>query len=134
MIVIIDTSVWIDFFAGQDTTEAGLLKRYLLDNVTEVALTDLILCEILQGIKNATQEKQIRHKLLALPIFNTGGAELAIKATANYRSLRKKGVTVRGTIDCLLATYAIENDCFFLHRDKDYDAFEKYLGLKVCKL
>jgi hypothetical protein len=134
MIIIVDTSVWIDFFADRDSPETNSLKGYLQDDVTEVAITDLILCEILQGIKSPSQEKEIREKLLVLPVFSTGGVELAIAAAANYRKLRKKGITVRSTIDCLLATYAIENKYCFLHNDRDFGPFEKHLGLKVVKL
>lgn len=133
MIIIVDTSVWIDFFAGLDSPETNLLKEYLQDDVTEVALTDLILCEILQGIKKPSHVKEMKLKLLALPVFSMGGTNLAINAAANYRKLRKKGITVRSTIDCLLATYAIENKYYFLHKDRDFDNFEKHLDLKVIK-
>jgi hypothetical protein len=133
MIILVDTSVWIDFFTGKDNPEVLLLGAFLQDEVTTIALTDLILCEILQGIKKPSQEARVRQKLLALPVFTTGGTELAIKAAANYRRLRNQGITVRSTIDCWLATFAIENDYYFMHKDKDFEPFEEYLGLKVVK-
>lgn len=132
MIIIVDTSVWIDFFTGRQNHQTTLLKQYLQDDFTEVALTDLILCEILQGIKTASQEREVRRKLLSLPVFYTGGTKLAIKAASNYRKLRASGFTVRGTIDCLLATYALVNNYHFLHNDKDFIPFEKCLGLRIA--
>lgn len=134
MIILVDTSVWIDFFAGKDNSKTLLLRKFLQDEITTVALTDLILCEILQGIKSPSQEARTRQRLLALPVLPTGGAELAIKAAANYRRLRNQGITIRNTIDCWLATFAIENDYYFMHKDKDFEPFEKYLGLKVVKV
>lgn len=134
MMIIVDTSIWIDFFAGKDNPEVFLLREFLQDEITTIALTDLILCEILQGIKQPSQEARIRQRLLALPVFPTGGTELAIKAAANYRRLRNKGITIRSTIDCWLATYALENDYYFMHKDKDFEPFEKYLGLKVVRV
>ncbi len=133
MTIIVDTSVWIDFFASRNTAETTLLEGYLKDDFTDVALADLILCEILQGIKNSSQEAEIRHNLLLLPIFSTGGTRLAIAASSNYRKLRAKGFTVRSTIDCLLATFAMENNYHFLHNDRDFVPFEEHLGLKVIK-
>ncbi len=134
MIILVDTSVWIDFFAGKDNSETFLLREFLQDEITTIALADLILCEILQGIKSPSQEARTRQRLLALPVLPAAGAELAIKAAANYRRLRSQGITIRNTIDCWLATFAIENDYYFMHKDKDFEPFEKYLGLKVIRV
>jgi predicted nucleic acid-binding protein len=96
-----------------------------------VALTDLILCEVLQGIRRDVLFTSVRHDLLKFVIFETGGSDLALASAANYRELRKRGITVRSTIDCLIATFCIREGHSLLHRDRDYDAFERHLGLSV---
>lgn len=126
---IVDTTVWIDYFAGivneHTTWLDGQLTRQRL------GLTDLILCEILQGIRNDADFLQIRAELLKLHLFTTGGSDVAVAAAQNYRTLRKRGLTVRKTIDCLIATFCIEERHSLLHRDHDFDAFEKHLQLSV---
>jgi hypothetical protein len=96
-----------------------------------VGLIDLILCEVLQGVREEFTFAQVRRELLNFPVFNAGGSHVAIAAARNYRFLRQKGNTVRKTIDCLIATYCIESGGALLHRDRDFDPFEKYLGLRV---
>jgi predicted nucleic acid-binding protein len=91
----------------------------------------MILCEVLQGIREAREFQQIRDQLLTFDVFQTGGAENAIAAAANYRTLRQRGYTVRKTIDCWIATFCLLTGNQLLHRDRDFDAFEKVLGLQV---
>jgi predicted nucleic acid-binding protein len=94
-------------------------------------LTDLILCEVLQGVRDPRTLAQVRDDLLQFHVFHAGGTELAIAAAENYQMLRARGHTVRKTIDCLIATFCLEADHELLHRDRDFDVFEKELGLRV---
>jgi hypothetical protein len=126
---IIDTTVWIDYFAGTINPHTEWLDREL--GRRPFALTDLILCEILQGIRTDSAFTQVRRNLSGFAVFDTGGESLAVAAAKNYRFLRSQGQTVRKTIDCLIATFCITEGRSLLHRDRDFDAFEKYLGLRV---
>jgi hypothetical protein len=128
--VIVDTTVWIDYLRGRDNPETMWLERELQEQ--PLGLTDLILCEVLQGTRDSAFS-EVRADLLKFQIFPTGGTVLAIAASQNYRTLRKNGYTVRTTIDCLIATFCIQNNHALLHRDRDFDAFEKVLGLRVVR-
>jgi len=128
-VIIVDTTVWIDYIAGRETPHAAWLDAAI--PVTRLGLTDLILCEILQGVHGEAQARRLAREMARFEIFVTGGAELAVAAAANYRALRSRGVTVRKTIDCLIATFCILDGHSLLHGDRDYDPFEKLLGLQV---
>lgn len=127
--VVIDSSVWIDYFADRSTPATEWLAQNVGSN--EISLTDLTLREVLQGFRDDLVFQRIVNRLSLLPIFNTGGMALAITAAENYRILRAQGITVRKTIDCLIATFCIRHGHVLLHRDKDFDPFEKHLGLRV---
>ena len=127
--VIIDSSVWIDYLADRTTPETDWLARNVKSD--EISLTDLTLCEVLQGFRDDLVFQRILSRLVLLPVFSTGGAALAIATAENYRILRAKGITVRKTIDCLIATFCIRYGHILLHRDRDFDPFEKHLGLRV---
>ncbi len=127
--VIVDTTAWIDYLRGTESAEALWLHRELTRQ--RLGLTDLILCEVLQGIRDQADFVKVREHLLKFHIFQNGGRELAITAAQNYRSLRGQGHTIRRTIDCLIATFCLEAGHTLLHRDRDFDVFEKALGLKV---
>ena len=126
--VIVDSTVWIDYLRGSDNPETRWLDRELQQQ--PLGLTDLILCEVLQGTSDSAFA-QVRADLLKFQVFPTGGNDLAIAAAQNYRTLRRSGYTVRATIDCLIATFCLENHHHLLHRDRDFDAFEKRLGLRI---
>lgn len=127
--VIVDTTVWVEYLRGADNPESRWLD-YALQR-QRLGLTDLSLCEILQGIRNDSSFAKVRDDLLKFHIFQTGGADLAIAAAMNYRVLRQRGHTVRKTIDCLIATFCLEAGHELLHRDHDFDPFEKVLGLRM---
>jgi predicted nucleic acid-binding protein len=127
--VIIDTTVWIDYLRGSDNAETNWLEENL--TLQRFGLTDLILCEVLQGIQDERDFAQAHADLLKFKIFKTGGMELAVSAARNYRELRHRGYTVRKTIDCLIATFCLQARHELLHRDHDFDCFEKVLGLRV---
>ena len=129
--VIVDSSVWIDLLAGRSNEQTEWLARELVQQ--RMGLTDLILCEVLQGIRGEKAFAQVREQLLEFEVFDSGGAELAVAAARNYRLLREQGLTVRTTIDCLIATFCLENGHSLLHRDRDFDVFERRLGLRVVR-
>nr|VFJ43813.1 MAG: hypothetical protein BECKFW1821A_GA0114235_100529 [Candidatus Kentron sp. FW]VFJ55528.1 MAG: hypothetical protein BECKFW1821B_GA0114236_102326 [Candidatus Kentron sp. FW] len=126
--VLVDTSVWIDFFNGKETSRTERLEYYLSHAI--VIVGDLILAELLQGFRNDKDyriAKSLLEKLELVPLCNI---ELAIKSAQNYRALRKEGVTIRKTIDSIIATYCIENDIPLLYSDRDFDPFVENLKLK----
>lgn len=127
--VIVDTTVWVDYLRGMENPEVSWLVRQLQQQ--SLGLTDLILCEVLQGIHNPRTLAQVRDDLLQFHVFHAGGPELAIIAAQNYQILQARGHTVRKTIDGLIATFCIEAGHALLHRDRDFDVFEKALGMKV---
>ena len=127
--VIIDTSVWVDYLRDVRTPECEWLDVEM--GRQRLGLTDLILCEVLQGVRLERQFASIRAQLLRFEVFSTGGRDLAIQAAQNFRRLRTQGHTVRRTIDCLIATFCLVNDHTLLHTDRDYDPFEQSLGLRV---
>lgn len=129
--VIVDTTVWIDYLRGASNAETNWLDVRLTHQ--RMGLTDLILCEVLQGIQDPAEFAQAQSDLLRFQIFHTGGSELAIAAAQNYRELRQLGYTVRKTIDCLIATFCLQGRHELLHRDRDFDCFAKALGLRVVK-
>lgn len=126
--VIVDTTVWIDYLRGSGNPETRWLERELQQQ--PLGLTDLILCEVLQGTPDSAFQR-VRADLLKFHVFPNGDTDLAIAAAENYRRLRKSGYTVRATIDSLIATFCLREDHRLLHRDRDFDAFEVALGLQV---
>ena len=127
--VIVDTTIWVDYFQGADNPETDWLNREL--GRQRFGLTDIILCEVLQGVRDDVVAKEVERRLLTLEVFETGGVALACEAAQNYRALRTRGHTVRKTIDCLIATFCLRAQHALLHRDRDFDAFEKFLQLSV---
>jgi predicted nucleic acid-binding protein len=126
--VIVDTSVWIDYFRGGNRAETLWFDRELQQQ--PLGLTELILCEVLQGTRDAAFSR-VRSDLLKFHIFQSCSVPLAIASAQNYRVLRKKGFTVRKTIDCVIATFCLQRGHALLHLDRDFDPFEKVLGLQV---
>lgn len=127
--IVVDTTVWIDYFRGTRTPHADWLETNLTSE--RLGLTDLILCEVLQGVPTDSQFDAVQEELLRFEVFETGTVELAVEAALNYRRLRVAGRTIRKTIDCLIATYCLIEGHALLHNDRDYDPFEDVLGLNV---
>lgn len=129
--IVADSSVWIDFLNGVDGPQVEMLDR-LLDRET-VATGDLILTEVLQGIRDDREFLRVSSLMAALPRHEMAGLDIALKSARNYRRLRAEGITVRKTMDLLIGTFCIENGLTLLHRDRDFDAMERGLGLKVLR-
>jgi predicted nucleic acid-binding protein len=131
-LTIVDTTVWIDYFGGKANPHTEWLDREL--GQQPLGLTDLILCEILQGIWRDSEFARVQKELSRFDLLITGGEELAVASAKNYRYLRSRGCTVRKTIDCLIATFCITEGHYLLHRDRDFEPFEKFLGLpRLCR-
>jgi predicted nucleic acid-binding protein len=128
---IVDSSVWIAYFGGRLTPQTDLLHGAL--GWQDIALGDIILCEVLQGYRRQQDFDTARQALLQFPVYSLGGTEMALKSAKNYRALRQQGITVRKTIDCLIATFVIERGFTLLHSDRDFDPFEMHLGLRVAR-
>jgi predicted nucleic acid-binding protein len=128
-VVIVDTTVWIDYFHGVENPETEWLNTEL--DRQRLGLTDIILCEVLQGVRDDVVAREVERRLLNLEVFDTGGVAVAREAARNYRALRSRGHTVRKTIDCLIATFCLRGQHSLLHRDRDFDPFEKFLELSI---
>ena len=126
--IVVDTSVWIDYFNGRDTPEVKVLDDAL--GIEAVAIGDLIALEILQGFKQDKDYKIAKGLIGTLTIYDMLGGTAALKCAENYRVLRKKGITIRKTADVIIASFCIENDFTLLFADKDFQPFVKHLGLK----
>ena len=129
--LMVDTSVWLDFFADRDTPEVQILDRAI--DREPIGLGDLTLCEVLQGIRSDRQFRRVRDELGGLGVVPVVDTDIALKAAENYRSLRRRGITIRKTIDTLIATFCIEKGHVLLHNDRDFDPFEEHLGLRVAR-
>jgi predicted nucleic acid-binding protein len=128
-VVIVDRSVWVDFLNEVNTAEVRWLDQQLAKQ--RLGLLDVIVCEVLQGLSTEGEAAEVLRELRQFEIFEVGGLELATAAARNYRSLRRRGKTVRKTLDCLIATFCLTNGHALLHGDTDFDPFEQHLGLKV---
>jgi predicted nucleic acid-binding protein len=129
-LILVDSSVWIDYFKGTITAQTEMLDRLLGEQL--LAIGDLVLTEVLQGFDNERDFNDARRMLSSLMVVELGGQEIAIQAAKNYRVLRRLGVTVRKTIDTVIATRCIESGYDLLHNDRDFDPFVKHLGLRVA--
>ena len=129
--ILVDSSVWIDYFKGAINAQTEKLDKML--GHQPLAIGDLILTEVLQGFTNERDFNKARKMLTSLTVVRLGGQKIAIQAAKNFRELRVLGVTVRKTIDTVIATWCIENGYDLLHNDRDFDPFAKHLGLRVVR-
>jgi len=128
-VVIVDTTVWVDYLNGISTPEVEWFDRE--SERQRLGLLDLTVCEVLQGVSTDAAAARVLRTLRRFEVFDTGGITLAEAAARNYRSLCARGRTVRKTIDCLIATFCLEHSHTLLHRDRDFDPIEDVLGLQV---
>ena len=129
--IVVDSSVWVDFFNGIENEQTDLLDDLL--SRERLLIGDIILTEVLQGFRRDAEFQRARELLEALEFQAMLGKEMALRCAENYRKLRKAGVTVRKTIDVMIATFCIEGSHELLHADRDFNAMEKHLGLKVVR-
>jgi predicted nucleic acid-binding protein len=128
-VILVDSSVWIDFFRNVPTAQAEWLDRNL--GIEGLLVGDLILAEVLRGFKDDRGFNEARRMLGQLEQVSLCGEDLAVEAARNFRKLRAKGVTVRGTIDVIIATRCLLDGVRLLHSDRDFDAFTAHLGLRT---
>ena len=128
LILVADSSAWISAYRSA----MSVTKDQMLDGFQNhvLLIPDLVLVEILRGIGVEKKAKEIATEFENFQTVQVGGKLMAIQAASNYRALRSKGLTIRGTVDLMIATWCIENDVPLLHDDRDYNGFEKHLGLK----
>ena len=126
--ILVDSSVWIDYFTGKDTVEAGKLDGLLGNEL--VAIGDLMLVEVLQGFRTDRDYRKAKHLLLSLTVLNLLDTDIALRSADNFRRLRARGITVRKTIDAIIATYCIEQRLPLLSADRDFKPFHEHLNLK----
>ncbi|XCN72405.1 MAG: PIN domain nuclease [Candidatus Electrothrix aestuarii] len=127
--ILVDSSVWINYFNGQTTWQTEMLDQ-LLQQVP-VYTGDLILTEVLQGFRKDSDYAKAKEVLSILPCKELGGYPVAVAAAENYRALRKKGVTVRKTLDMIIGTFCIVNTLSLLHDDRDFEPMVTHLGLRA---
>jgi predicted nucleic acid-binding protein len=125
--IIVDTSVWIDYFNASATPQTILLNTVLGDRM--IGIADLILTEVLQGVKSDQQFTEVQNALASVPVFSILGPERAIRCARNYRTLRRRGITVPKTADVIIATFCIEEGHSLLFSDRDFEPFVDHLGL-----
>jgi len=128
-VILVDSSVWIDFFRNRPSVQAEWLDRNL--GIESLVVGDLILAEVLRGFKDDRGFNETRRMLARLSQVTLGGEDIAVESARNFRKLRARGVTVRGTVDVIIATRCLSEGFRLLHSDRDFDAFEEHLGLQV---
>lgn len=127
--ILVDTTVWIDFFANRDTKQVEILSR-LIEQNEELCISGIVLTEILQGIKHQKEYKQVESLLNSL-VFLEMTKDMFHLSARIYRFLRARGITVRKTLDCMIASTAIKHKAALLHNDKDFNSIQKYFSLRV---
>jgi len=128
-VILVDTSIWIDYFNGIENKQAKSLDWILSEQ--SVLVGDIILTEILQGFDSDKEFRLAKQALDPLDCVHLGGKSLAIKAASNFRFLRSKGVTIRKTVDMLIGSWCIEHEVELLHNDKDFDQIATQLPLQI---
>jgi predicted nucleic acid-binding protein len=131
--ILVDTSVWIDFLRGEYSPERTKLHQ-LLENGEDLSITGIILTEILQGIRETAALQETRQYLIEFPVVEPRGTDTYIRAAEIYQVCRKRGKTIRSTIDCLIASICLENNFQILHKDADYSSIRDCTGLQVIKV
>lgn len=131
--LVVDSSVWIDFFNGAPSPARATLRRLLAEGETRIVVPDLVLYEVLRGFRDERDYLQAQRLMLSLDVEPVGGQALAQRAAQHCRSLRTMGITVRKSIDVLLAAFCIEQGYALLHAERDFDAFEASRGLRAWR-
>ena len=129
--IFVDSSVWIDYFNGRSSHQVELLHELL--GREPLVIGDIVLAEVLQGIRHDRDYRTARDLLTSLRVLNVLNTGIAMQSAKNFRQLRKSGITIRKTVDSIIATFCITNRLFLLHSDRDFEPFEKNLGLMVVR-
>ncbi len=129
--ILVDTSVWIDYFNGVANAQTDRLDALL--GQENILMGDIIMAEVLQGFTSDTEFKRAQNLLALLPFRGMLGREVALQTARNYRALRKQGVTVRKTVDVMIGTFCILNNIPLLHKNRDFDPMGKWLGLVAVR-
>lgn len=127
--LVVDSTIWIDYFNGVESPQTDYLHQ--IADKAPILVGDIILAEVLQGFREDADFEKARRAFGKYTQVQMVDPALALQSARNYRALRRKGITVRKTIDSFIATYCIENEHDLLHNDSDFDGYEKHLGLKV---
>jgi predicted nucleic acid-binding protein len=127
--ILVDSSVWIDYFNGRETIQTSKLDELL--GVEFLGIGELILTEVLQGFRADTDYRTAKRMLTSLTVFSMLGIEIAIKSADNFRALKNQGITIRKTVDVIIATFCIESGHSLLFSDKDFIPFVEHLGLNA---
>lgn len=130
--IVVDTSIWVEAFSNQATPHVEVLSEMIL-NRREIFLTPTILQETLQGIRNDDDFERLKYRFGGFPLLLPDAEEMAIQSATLYRQLRKKGVTIRKSNDCLIAAYAIHHGAEVFHNDRDFDLISQHSSLKIFK-
>jgi predicted nucleic acid-binding protein len=130
-VILVDSSVWIDYFRGVTNGLTEQLDKWLDNADDEVGVADLVVFEVMRGFSRPTEKDRAQDLLLKLHVVEIGGLDNALLAAEHYRELRERGYTIRSPIDVLLASYCITHKHLLLHRDADFDVLETLRGLKV---
>lgn len=128
--ILVDSSVWIDFFNGRESRETDLLALLLRRRI--LLTGDLILAEVLQGFRHERDGAAARRALLSLAYADIVGREVVLASAANYRLLRRHGITARKTVDVIIATFCVRNGHVLLHADRDFEPMAEHLGLRTA--
>lgn len=129
--VIVDTTVWVDFFHGRNTPQVQILEQFLSEG-EDICICGIILTEVLQGIREDSDYRKTLSRFDSFLLLKMNRSTF-VKAAELYRTIQRHGITIRKTVDCMIAAVAIENNIPLLHKDKDFDPIEKFCGLRVVK-
>jgi hypothetical protein len=130
--ILVDTSIWVDFFSKEPSLYKEELHRLIEEE--EICLLDIVLAEILCGIREDREFEEVRELLLRLPIYSPKRVDTFITSAKIYRLCRKKGKTIRRVVDCLIAACCIERNFFLFHNDKDFDTISEVVRLRIYKI
>ncbi len=131
MMVTVDSSVWIDFFHKRETAPTQDLVSLLNDSTNEIVLLDVVLLELLRGVRSDKEHLETYQALLPITVKTAGGKDIALAAASMYRHIRRKGQTIRSSIDLLIAAWCITHECDLLHSDQDFDTIASHYPLRL---
>jgi predicted nucleic acid-binding protein len=130
--IVVDTSAWIEFLTNDASSQSKAIK-HLIESDAEIGITDIVLTEVLQGIKDDRDFHSVKELLMSFPIYQASGLDTFVAAANIYRECRRKGKTVRKTVDCIIAAICLENGFAIFHKDRDFDQIAACTNLKTLR-